>query len=210
MIYLGDDYINKYSDTLSYLIGRSIKEGYSYDYIQKKISYSLVISELEKSNVTMIAFSSMEKIYHDIFPDTPNDFTLDIYDIYGWMGYIYIHLFLHLKVTFEALFYIIPLKEMMNLYHLYHEMDFKHLVEYAKEKMKYSLLDVILKQKKISNQKLALKTNLSLGTINALRYGNRDILKLEAHKLLILSNVLNIKMETLLPEINLILEKSND
>lgn len=207
MIYLSDDYITKYSDTLSYLIGRSHHEGYSFDFIQKSISYSMAINELEKSNVTTFAFSSMEKIYNDIFPKHDNDYELDIYGLFGWIGSTYILLFLKLKITFEALFYLIPIEEMMNLYHLYHEMDNIRLVEYAKEKMKHSLLDVIMQKKKFSNKQLALKTDLTISTINALRYGNRDINKLEAHKLLILSRALNVKMETLFSDIGLITQK---
>lgn len=204
MIYLADDYVAKYSDSLSYLIGRSYHDGYSFDFIQKAISYSLPIRELEQSNVTTIAFSSMEKMYDDIFTAHNNDYEFDAYGIFGWVGYAYIHLFLSLKTTFEALFFLIPIQEMVNLYRLYHEMDITQLIEYAKDKRKYTLLDIVMKEKKISNKDLSLKTNLSAATISALRYGKRDINKLESSKLLILSRALSTKMETLLPDICLI------
>ena len=203
MIYLSDDYVDKYANTLSYLIGRSYHEGYSFDYIEKSIAYSLPISELEKSNVTIFAFSSFEKIYHNIFPDKDNDYVFSIYDIFGWVGYTYMHLFLNLEITFEALFYIIPIQEMLNLYNLYHEMSFSQIVDYAKEKIKHSILDVVMKRKEISNKVLLNKTNISISTINALRYGKRSIAKLEADKLLLLSHALKVKMETLLPNIHL-------
>lgn len=204
MIYLSDDYIEKYSNTLSYLIGRSANEGYSFDYIQRKISYSEAISEFEKSNVTIIAFSSMEKIYSDVFTDYNNDYQYNPYDIFGWVGYAYIHLFLNLEITFEALFFLIPIQEMLNMYKLYHEMDITHLEEYAKEVMKYSLLDVIMKRKKTSNNDLSKKTNIPVSTINSLRYGNRDITKLEAKKILSIAYALNVKIETLLTNIDLV------
>lgn len=204
MIYLSDDYIEKYSNTLSYLIGRSANEGYSFDYIQRKISYSEAISEFERSNVTIIAFSSMEKIYSDVFTDYNNDYQYNPYDIFGWVGYAYIHLFLNLEITFEALFFLIPIQEMLNMYKLYHEMDITHLEEYAKEVMKYSLLDVIMKRKKTSNNDLSKKTNIPVSTINSLRYGNRDITKLEAKKILSIAYALNVKIETLLTNIDLV------
>lgn len=204
MIYLSDDYIEKYSNTLSYLIGRSANEGYSFDYIQRKISYSEAISEFEKSNVTIIAFSSMEKIYSGVFTDYNNEYQYNPYDIFGWVGYAYIHLFLNLEITFEALFFLIPIQEMLNMYKLYHEMDITHLEEYAKEVMKYSLLDVIMKRKKTSNNDLSKKTNIPVSTINSLRYGNRDITKLEAKKILSIAYALNVKIETLLTNIDLV------
>ena len=201
MIYLADDYITKYCDTLSYLIGRSYREGYSFDYIEKNISYSIPINELEKSNATLFAFSSMEKIYSDIFPLYHNDYDFDAYDIFGWVGNTY--LFLSLNITFEALFNVISIEEMLNLYHLYHEMDYSKILEYAKEQMKYSLLDVVMKRRKISNKELYFKTDIPVSTINALRYSERSIEKVEANKLLVMAKALNVKMETLLPNIHI-------
>ena len=203
MIYLSDDYVEKYINALSYLIGRSHHEGYSFDYIEKSIAYSIPINELEKSNITIFAFSSIEKIYNYIFPTNNNDYVFSMYDIFGWVGYTYMHLFLDLEITFEALFYIIPIQDMLNLYNLYHEMSFSQMIDYTKEKMKYSILDIVMKRKNISNRELSNNTNVSISTINALRYGKRDISKLEANKLLLISRYLNVKMETLLPNIHL-------
>jgi len=203
MIYLSDDYVTKYGDVISYLLSRSYKEDYSFDAIQKSISYSTMINELEKSNVTIIAFSSMEKIYSDIFPKHDNEYIFSEYDAFGWSGYIYMHLFLTMQITFEALFYVIPFERMLSLYKLYHEMSLTQIDNYFHETLKYSILDIVMKAKKISNSELAERTQLSVSTINALRYNKRDIAKLEANKLLLLANALNVKMETLLPSIHL-------
>ena len=206
MIYLSDDYVDKYCNTLSYLIGRSYQEKYTFDYIEKRISHSLLVGELEQSNITLIAFSSMEKIYSDIFPTNDNNYNLDIYGVFGWIGYAYMHLFLSLNITFESLFNVISIEEMMDLYHLYHEMDINQLIDHAKEIMKYSLLDVVMKRKKISSKDLGEKTKISISTITALRYGKRDIGKLEINKALTIANALNIKITSLLTNIQL--EKS--
>ena len=203
MIYLADDYVTKYGDTLTYLLGKAYDKSYSFDYIQKTISYSQMINEFEKSNVTIIAFTPMERIYDDIFPKHESNYEFNPYNIFGWCGYVYAHLFLKMEITFEALFYLIPLEEMLRLYHLYHEMSITQIEDYASETLKYSILDIVMKAKKISNKKLSEKTGVSVSTINALRYGKRNIAKLEADKLLLIANCLNVKMETLLPSIHL-------
>lgn len=203
MIYLADDYVEKYESVFAYLIGRSIFEGYTFDFIEKRIAYSNLINELERSNVTSIAFSSMEKSYSDIFPNEYNNYDYNPYDIYAWVGYAYIHLFLKLETTFEALFFLIPIKEMLLLYDLYHEMDINRLVEHTKEIKECSTLDVIMKRKKMSCTLLAYKTEIPLSTIKAIRYGIRDIEKLEAKKIFLISRALNIKIETLLPKLYL-------
>lgn len=199
MIYLSDDYIEKYQDTLGYVLARSIKSKNSFSYIQKSISYSQAFSELEQSNVTLIAFSSFEKIYDSIFYDQEdNNFTYNPYDEFGWLGFIYFHLFLHFKLTFEGLFIVFPLETALNSYHLYHEMDVSQIDLFFKEQIRYSILDIIMKHENVSTKDLSDHTGISFATINALRYGKRDIRKLEAQKLIDIAFDLKVKPETLI------------
>lgn len=205
MIYLADDYLEKYTEVLCYLIERAVFEEYSFDVIEKAIAYSPMINELERSNVTTIAFSSIEKNYKDIFPyrDNPH-FVSNIYGIYGWISETYIKLFLELNITFETLFIIFPIKKMIELYPLYHEMSFSQLLDLVKEIVPYSYLDNIMKNRHYSNNDLANSTGLSVATINALRYNKRDINKAEGNKLIKISRALSVKMESLLTNIWLI------
>lgn len=208
MIYLSDDYLTKYIDTFGYVISRSIEENYSLQYIENMISHSRFIEEIEQSNITTIAFSSSEKIYHDVFPlrDNPGYF-YDPYNQYGWISNIYIHLFLHYQITFELMFMIFPIQKMLELYKLYHEMDLKQIYSLFEETVQYSYLDNILKYKHISVSELSDKSGISFGTINALRYNKRDISKLESQKLFKISKALNIKMTSLLTSLELDLVK---
>ena len=207
MIYLSDDYMNKYEDVLSYLLSRSIQEKYSFPYIEKTISYSIMIGELERSNITTIAFSSMEKIYSDIFPLKENkNFILNVYDAYGWAGNTYMHLFLDFQMTFEAIFIILPIQLMLNLYHLYHEMSYSQIIGYFKALIPYSCLDSIMKAKKISTNEASNETGIPFSTLKSLRYGKRDITKVESGVLFTLARYLDVKMESLLPNIHLSIE----
>lgn len=208
MIYLSDDYLNKYIDTFGYIFARSIKEGYSFSYIEKSISYSSMVEELERSNITTIAFSSSEKIYHDLLPlYSNNDFAYSPYDEFGWLGYIYVHLFLHFQITFELLFIILPIEKALSLYKIYHEMDISQTYAFFKESVKYSYLDNIMKAKKISINELSNASGISKSTINFLKYGKRDISKLETQKLFKISKALNVKMATLLNNLELEVSK---
>ena len=208
MIYLGTDYFNKYQDTIGYIIGRAIEEKLSYSFIEESISYSKAFSQFEKSNVTEIAFSSMQKLYYDIFPlYTSKEFDYNPYDIYAWIGYAYVNLFFKLQITFEALFIVFPISEAIYKYNVYHEMDISQLIKYVKEKIKYSSLDLIMNYKNISSNDLSTITGISFSTIQALRYNKRNIDKLECKKLLILSNALNVKMESLLSHISFDFQK---
>ena len=66
MIYLSDDYITTFQDTLGYIIGRTISNGYSPRFVEKTIAYSSAFSLLEKSDITELAFSSGENIFERI------------------------------------------------------------------------------------------------------------------------------------------------
>ena len=205
MIYLSDDYITTFQDTLGYIIGRTISNGYSPRFVEKTIAYSSAFSLLEKSDITELAFSSSEYIFERMFDiNVLNEYEYSPYDVYGWLGYIYIHLFFDLKITFESLFITLPIDEAINMYPLYHEMDYLQTLEYMKSKIKYSLLDEIMTCRKLSSLKLSRLSGVSYSTISALRYGKRDINKLEASSLLKLSNALRVKMESLLTDINLV------
>lgn len=196
MIYQFYDYINKYVETLTYIFSRAIHNKYSYEYIQKRICESKMINEFEKSNVTLIAFSSYEKNYSLIFDDY-NDFEYRRDNTLNWISYAYIYLFINQQVTFETLFILFPIKEMIKLFPLYHEMSIIKLDEVFYEKTKYSLLDGIMNKKEMSSYKLAELTGISVSTIKALRYNKRDLNKLQYSYVREIAKYLNVKIESL-------------
>ena len=204
MIYTSYDYISKYQEVLCYLLSFGIKNKYSFQFIEKTIAHSEAIKEFERSNITLIAFSSCQMITKEVYKQ--EDVFLDSNDIFGvcgWLSTIYIRLFLKLKMTFEALFLLFPIKEGIECYPLYHEMDISQIDQYIDKKMDKTILDIVMKNKKKSNLTLAQETGLSVATINALRYGHRDIKKLESYKLLILASSLNVYSETIIGKLPL-------
>ena len=104
------------------------------------------------------------------------------------------------------MFIVLPIDKAINLYPLYHEMDYLQVLNLIKSNIKYSLLDEIMNYKGVSSQKLSVSSGVSFSTITALRYGSRDINKLEAGLLLKLANSLRVKVESLLADINLIFD----
>ena len=108
-----------------------------------------------------------------------------------------------LVITFGISFIILPLKKALSLYKLYHEMDYSQIYSLFDELMGHSYLDAILKNKNISSMELSRRSGVSFPTINALRYKQRDISKLEAKLLFKLAKSLNVKITTLLPSLDL-------
>ncbi len=196
MIYTNYDYLDKYQSVISYLIQNATEAGYAFPYIEKQIAYSKLIEEFENSNVTTIAFSSLESIYSTLFENNPFSDVSD-YSNFGWLGFVYIDLFLKKKITFEALFLILPIEELLKKYPLYHEMDIAQLEDEIDELTKYSLLDVIMKAKEVTTSILAEKTSIPYSTLSAIRFGKRDIDKVEFKTVNKIAKALNIKIESL-------------
>ena len=205
MIYKADDYVQKYENVLTYVLGRAITKGYSFSFIERSISYSITFSEFEKSNVTRIAFMPNDEIYEEIFNEVKNDYKENPYDIYGWLGYIYIHLFFRFKITFEMLFIALPIETAISMYPLYHEMDITQLFDYFAEVLRPSSLSLVMKRRGFTMKKLSEASNIPFSTIRSLKLGYRDIDKLEVFKTVLIASVLNVKVETLLKEIPLII-----
>ena len=86
-------------------------------------------------------------------------------------------------------------------------MDISQTYAFFKESVKYSYLDNIMKAKNISINELSNASGISKSTINFLKYGKRDISKLETQKLFKISKALNVKMATLLNNLELEVSK---
>ena len=204
MIYTSYDYISKYSDTLAEIIALAKLDKYSFEYIEKTLSSSKMIDEFEYSDITLIAFTSLSRLYRSLFPDAKasiNDIAL--FDSSYWIGETYIRIFLKYKLTFEAIFTYLPLEIMERQYALYHEMDEGQFDEYFESLLKENILSKIMSKKSITSVLLAKKTGISLSTIRSLKEGKRDIHKISADKLEKIAAALNIKLRTLLYPITL-------
>ena len=195
-IYQYYDYIDKYVETLTYIIQRAIHNRYSFDYIQRRICFSEMINDFEKSNVTLIAFNSYEKNYSLMFDDS-NSFEYQRNNVINWISHAYIYLFINKQITFESLFLLFPIEEMINLFPLYHEMSFTKLDELYSEKTKYSLLDAIMSKRNMSSNKLAALSGISISTIKSLRYNKRDLNKLQYSYVREIAKQLDIRIESL-------------
>lgn len=210
MIYTSVDYLNKYFDALGEVIALAELDGYSFEYIQNIIADSKVVHEFENSNITTIAFSSSNAIYHQLFPNgkaSIND--IKLFSPCYWIGEAYVRIFLRYKMTFEAIFAYLPISLMYEQYHLYHEMDFNQLYEYFESLLKTNVISKFMEIKKMNNSKLSELTNISVETIKAIKSGRRDINKLQSNYLESISNALGIRMRSLIRPISLDIVEPN-
>ena len=91
------------------------------------------------------------------------------------------------------------IEKAMELFHLYHELDFSKAVEwFNEERRKTSIIKMVMKQSNMSNAYVSEKTNISPSMIDALKNRRRDIRKLDLERSILLASTLNITVNTLL------------
>lgn len=155
-------------DYLARIIYFGKVNNYSNGYIEERISSSFFIEELEKSSDDFLYSDNIDDLIHDIYPfyrGKDYDYSA-INPLFLWIGEAYIRLFFKHHKAMEYVFLYIPLIDMINLFDLYHELDWSQLHNYFVSKTKEkTLLSKLIERKGISINKLAQLTNISVNTI---------------------------------------------
>lgn len=195
-------------ERLTYIFNKVFSYGYKYEIstnvIEKYISSSSYVKDLERGFSIPILFRDVNDVLNNIIPNNKaKDEEIEIYVETDWAALMYIELFDKYKITFEALFTYIPLKEMYEMFTLYHEMDITQLFKrFEQIRSQKSIIFLLMKKNKITSKRLSQETGLSISLIDSLKNGRRNIDKVEAKKLYFLANSLHVSIETLFSSID--------
>ena len=145
--------------------------------IQNKVNFLAFTTELARSEL-------VEKIqrgeYDDYFNKSLPDIFFDImrnsvdedcsYGIYNdayWCGYSYFELHRRTQKPFSYLFLKLPLAKMMDVYPIFHEMDFSSLLDYfVRITKEETILRLLCEERRASLPKLCFATGISLATLS--------------------------------------------
>ena len=156
--------------------------------IQNEINFLAFTSSLERS---VFANLIEEDVYDDYF-NTPltriffditkmhieKDESFGIYNDAYWCGYSYFELQQRLKKPFSYLFLKLPLSKMMDIYPIFHEMDFSALLDFfEKEKDKKTILRALCEQRRCSLSKVSASTGINQATLSKYNADDEALLK---------------------------------
>ena len=132
------------------------------------------LEQLEKDKYSKIFDMPIEDIFFSITGyDIEEDKSYGIYNDAYWSGQSYFDLHEKLHKSFAYLFLKLPLEQMINIYSIYHEMDFSLLCDYflkvAKQK---TILNILCRNKHCSLNDISIATSLSLNTLK--KYNSSD------------------------------------
>lgn len=192
-------YVFEYAE----LFGRILSIGYLKEYttasIERSVSYSSYFQQIEKDNYAFAPLETSSSLVRTVFPDLKDDFTkMPLYNECLWTAEAYMRIQGKTRLTFECIFLYIPIKKMYSYFHIYHEMDFSHIIKRFEELYsEQSALSIIVDKYGYSLEDISQQTGISYNTLYSLKSRRRDIRKINIETASKLSIFLHMRMETI-------------
>ena len=170
-----NDYENEKARNLfSRLFVLAVDNKINLDAFTNLLEKSDFVRSIERNQYNTIYEKSLEELFFMI-----TGFNIDVDNSYGiyndayWCGQSYFDLRLKLNKSFAYLFLKLPFSKMMDLYLIFHEMDFSSLREYFENREKEkTILRLLCEKKKCSLNDISKETGISLSTLK--KYNSSD------------------------------------
>ena len=168
--------------------------------IERRISYSDFFIAIENKIDVPILYSNTNKILSSFYYELDTSkWSYKIYNQCSWLSELYLKIQRKTGLTFEAIFLYLPINDGLNMFPIYHEMDFQHSIDSFNERyQKHSILFNVMKKSRISIGELANESGLSYSMISSLRTRQKNIGRVAAENLFKIAKCLNVRIETLL------------
>ena len=195
--------LNNYFDSelfityLSTIISFGLQNKYSYQNIEKRIIDSDYLNKIVDG---YDLYLSEDQLLKETYKDSLNNFDyIHIFVEAEWMSYSYEYLLSKTNYNIEFIFTYLPIKTMLEMFPLYHEMDYSQVLDRLLELIKdKSLINIIMNKYKYSVKDISERSGLSKSMIYQLCSREKDASKLNLKQAVMLSEILNINPKTLL------------
>lgn len=130
---------------------------------------------IEKDTYSELFNQPLEDIFYSITENkVEKDESYGIYNDAYWAGKCYFDLHTTLNKSFAYLFLKLPIDKMLDLYPVYHEMDFSSLIEYFKQiEEETTILKILCEEKKVTLTEVSKKTGININTLR--KYYRSDV-----------------------------------
>ena len=171
---MNDYELDNLRETFSRLFVLAVRNKINFKSFTNMLSKSSFITAIEKDKYNELFNKPIEQLLFSITGfETKEDNSYGIYNDAYWCGQNYFDLHIKTKKPFVYLFLKLPFEEMMNIYSIYHEMDFSSLVDYFhKKENEKTILRILCEEKRCSLNDLCKATSLSLNTLR--KYNSSD------------------------------------
>ena len=158
----------KVKETFARLFVMAVQNEVNFMAFTKALERSVFANLIEANRYDDYFNSPLEDIFFDITRRRiDKDESFGVYNDAYWCGYSYFELQRRLKKSFSFLFLKLPLSKMMDIYSVFHEMDFSSLLGFfvEKDQMK-TILRALCEEKKCSIRELSSATGINQATLS--------------------------------------------
>lgn len=171
--------IRKVKELFSRLFVLGIQSKINFTVFTKLLVRSAFICKIEENKYDDYFNKSIEQIFFDITGQRiEKDNSFGIFNDAYWCGYSYFELHQATNKSFAFIFLKLPLSKMLDMYLVYHEMDFSSLLDYFhqidKEK---TILRLLCEEKNCSLTKLSIETGIKKTTLSKYNADDEAIYK---------------------------------
>lgn len=140
----------------------------------KALEKSTLIKKIEDGKYDDYFNKSVLEVFKTITGNVlSEDNGFGIYNDAYWCGAMYFDLFVKTHKPFSYLFLKLPFEKMLDIYEVYHEMDFSSLLMYFQQcEKEKTILRTLVEEKHISLSKLSKATGININTL--MKYNASD------------------------------------
>lgn len=138
---------------------------YSFTHFLAKSDF---VNSIEKGYFVDIVNKKVEELFFEICHNSiAEDDSFGTYNAAYWCGEAYYYLFNKLHKSFSYIFLKLPFVKLIDLYDIFHEMDYSSLLDYFYEhESDKTILRVLCEQKPCSLTKLSKAIGVSVNTLS--------------------------------------------
>lgn len=201
---LRESNIKKYIDNLAQLISCSLYLSSTPEAVEDRLLKSQFIKDLENSDESFLN-EPLEYIFINTFNADPPIKVFGLFNsCFYWVSEVYVRLFIKYKKSFSYLFLLLPLRKCVELFELYHQMDFKETYDLFENIMnKTKILPSLIKKNNLTMHSLSEVAKINYNSIDAYCRSDEKLFGASYKTMISLSKVLNVNLNIFLKEIDI-------
>lgn len=201
---LRSENLNNYIASIAQLISGSIYLSSRIETVEERLLKSEIIKDLEDNDESFLNVP-LETIFMNTFNIEP---PLKVFGLFNscfyWVSEAYLRLFFRYKKSFSYLFLLLPLKKCIELFELYHQMDFKEMYKLFERLMNENkILPLLIKKNVLTMKTLSKLSNINYYSIDSYCRNDNKLFNASYKNLLSLSKTLNVNINIFLEKLDI-------
>lgn len=195
-------------ENISNILSMTFFYGFSHNYSENTIEECIInnhfYQQLENGDSSFLINYTDEDILGSVYERRINDKELlETNTLSFWLGDVYSKIFLRFNKSFSFIFLYLPLAKAIELFPIYHEMDFSQTLNYFEElTTRNSILSLLLKKRNISISELSLLSDINYNTIVSYTRNNEFVYNAKFDSIFRISQILDVNINIFAKNIN--------